>query len=164
MYQPYKMNHMAKYQELSSFPEVSIFSSVDSSIIKLRWIFSKQSRLKLRIEKQSKTLAPENLFQLIINLSLNFLSRKCTKHSHIFSPWLLLLVFLTGQFPKTLKKFQKAALLIFCCFPNKRNEGQLKTVFISSMTEIPHVASNWEWIKDLASKMLLPLSSTSSPN
>lgn len=65
------MNHMAKYQELSSFPEVSIFSSVDSSIIKLRWIFSKQSRLKLRIEKQSKTLAPENLFQLIINLSLN---------------------------------------------------------------------------------------------
>lgn len=69
------MNHMAKYQELSSFPEVSIFSSVDSSIIKLRWIFSKQSRLKLRIEKQSKTLAPENLFQLIINLSLNTADR-----------------------------------------------------------------------------------------
>ena len=70
------MNHMAKYQELSSFPEFSIFSSVDSSIIKLKWIFSKQSTLKLRIGKQRKTLAPENLFQLI-NLSLN------TAHRHI---------------------------------------------------------------------------------
>lgn len=73
-------------------------------------------------------------------------------------PWLLLLVyFLTGQFLKTLKKFQKAAILFFYFFPNKRNEGQLKTVFISSMIEIPTRGSQREWIKDLTSKMLLPL-------
>lgn len=71
MYQPYKMNNTAKYQELSSFPEVTIFSSGDSSIIIQSWIFCKQSRLKIRIEKQSKTLAPDKLFQLTINLSLN---------------------------------------------------------------------------------------------
>ena len=56
--------------------------------------------------------------------------------------WDVLVYFLTSQFLKTLKKFQKAPLLIFYFFPNKRNGGQLKTVFISSMIEIPHVAPN----------------------
>lgn len=62
--------------------------------------------------------------------------------TNTYFPMTSYLFTLTGQFLKTLKKFQKAAPLFFYFFPNKRNEGQLKTAPISSMIEIPHVAPN----------------------